>query len=134
MIGRRHLFIVALIANSASASAQDNLVAAGERVFAKCQPCHLIGPPTNRRKSTPHLNDLFGRKPGSLPNIKYTMAMIAYGRDKVWDEATLTTFLRDPQGVVKGTKMGFLGLSNDEDIKAVLAYLATFDTKKDDKI
>ena len=34
---------------------------------------------------------------------------------------------RDPQGVVKGTKMGFSGLQKDEEIKAVIAYLATFD-------
>jgi cytochrome c len=73
------------------------------------------------------LNDLFGRKPGSLPNIKYSEALIAYGQDKVWDEATLTTFLRDPQGVVKGTKMAFLGLSKTSEIEALLAYLATFD-------
>ena len=45
----------------------------------------------------------------------------------MWDEATLTTFLHDPQGVVKGTKMAFFGLQKDEEIKAVLAYLATFD-------
>jgi cytochrome c len=45
----------------------------------------------------------------------------------VWDEATLTIFLRDPQGVVKGTKMAFFGLQKDEEIKAVIAYLATFD-------
>ena len=29
--------------------------------------------------------------------------------------------------MVKGTKMAFFGLKKDEEIKAVLAYLATFD-------
>ena len=123
---RSHLFILALIANT-PAAAQDDLVAAGEKVFVKCKTCHLVGPPTKIRKSWPHLNDLFGRKPGTLPDIKYCKALVAFGQDKVWDEATLTIFLRDPQGVVKGTKMGFLGLQKDEEIKAVLAYLATFD-------
>jgi hypothetical protein len=37
-------------------------------------------------------------------------------------------FLHDPQGMVKGTKMDFSGLKDDEEIKAVLAYLATFDS------
>jgi cytochrome c len=124
---RRHLFILALIANTASAAAQDDLVAAGEKVFVKCKTCHLVGPPTKIVKSWPHLNDLFGRKPGSLPDIKYSKALVAFGQDKVWDEATLTIFLRDPQGVVKGTKMAFFGLQKDEEIKAVIAYLATFD-------
>jgi cytochrome c len=109
------------------AAAQDDLVAAGEKVFDKCRTCHLVGPPTKFKKSWPPLNDLFGRKPGSLPDEKYSEAMVAYGQDKVWDEATLTTFLRDPQGVVEGTTMAFLGLRSDEEITAVLAYLATFD-------
>jgi cytochrome c2 len=30
--------------------------------------------------------------------------------------------------MVKGTKMDFSGLKDDEEIKAVLAYLATFDS------
>lgn len=124
---RRYLILLFLITNSTSPVAQENLVAAGEKVFVKCQTCHLVGPPTKIVKSWPHLNDLFGRQPGSLPNIKYSEAMVAFGQDKVWDEATLTIFLRDPQGVVKGTKMSFLGLKKDEEIKAVLAYLATFD-------
>ena len=53
--------------------------------------------------------------------------MIAFGQDKVWDEATLTPYLQNPRGVVKGTKMVFPGLKKDEEIQAVLAYLATFD-------
>jgi cytochrome c len=124
---RGRLFIIFFIANTASSAAQDDLISTGEKVFAKCQTCHTVGPPTKTVKSWPHLNDLFGRKPGSLPNIKYSKALIAFGQDKVWDQATLTTFLRDPQGVVKGTKMSFLGLGSRAEIEAVLAYLATFD-------
>ena len=127
MIIRGHLLIIALIANTAPAAAQDDLVAAGEKVFARCKQCHMIGPPTKIKKSWPHLNDLFGRKPGSLPDVKYSKAMVAFGQDKVWNVANLTIFLRDPQGVVKGTNMAFLGLQKDEEIKAVIAYLATFD-------
>ncbi len=124
---RRLLFIFALIASTGSVAAQDDLVAAGEKVFVKHELCHRVGPPTKFVKSTPHLNGLLGRRPGSLPNIKYSEALVAFGHDKVWDEATLTTFLHDPQGVVKGTKMAFFGLTKDEEIKALLAYLATFD-------
>lgn len=117
----------AFFASAGPAAAQDDLVAAGEKVFDKCRTCHLVGPPTKFKKTPPHLNDLFGRRPGGLPDTKYSEALVAFGQDKVWDEATLTTFLRDPQGVVEGTTMGFLGLRSDEEIKAVLAYLATFD-------
>jgi len=118
-----------LFASVGPTAAQGDLVAAGEKVFVKCHQCHTIGAPTKIKKAGPHLNDLFGRKPGSLPDYKkYSEALVAFGQDKVWDEATLTTFVHDPQGVVKGTKMAFFGLQTDEEIKAVLAYLATFDS------
>jgi cytochrome c len=117
-----------LIASGRPTAAQGDLVAAGEKVFVKCQQCHAVGAPTKFKKPGPHLNDLFGRKPGGLPDYKkYSEGLVAFGEDKVWDEATLTTFLHDPQGVVRNTKMAFLGLKTDEEIKAVLAYLATFD-------
>ena len=117
-----------LFASAGPAAAQNALVAAGEKVFVQCQRCHTLGAPTKFKKPAPNLNDLFGRKPGSLPDYnRYSEALVAFGQNKVWDEATLTTFLHDPQGVVQGTKMAFFGLQKPEDIKAVLAYLATFD-------
>jgi cytochrome c len=117
-----------LVVSGGPAAAQDDLVAAGEKVFAKCERCHAVGPPTKFKKPGPSLNDLFGRKPGSLPDYKrYSEGLVAFGQDKVWEEATMTTFLHDRQGVVKGTRMAFLGLESDAEIKAVLAYLATFD-------
>ena len=118
-----------LFASGGPTAAQGDLVAAGEKVFVKCQQCHAVGAPTKFKKPGPHLNDLFGRKPGGLPDYKkYSEGLVVFGEDKVWDEATLTTFLHDPQGVVRNTKMAFLGLKTDEEIKAVLAYLGTFDS------
>jgi cytochrome c len=129
MAKHRFLCVLAILASSGTAVAQDDLVAEGETVFIHCRGCHLIG---DRKPvftlAAPHLNDLFGRQPGSLPDRwRYSDQMVAFGQDKIWDEATLTTFLHDPQGLVKGTKMDFSGLKNDHEIKAVLAYLATFD-------
>jgi cytochrome c len=114
------------LAASSAAFAQEDLVAAGEKVFRKCQACHAVGEGA-ANKVGPQLNALFGRKPGSLPDYKYSEAMVAFGQDKVWDEATLTPYLENPRGVVKGTKMVFPGLKKPEEIQAVLAYLATFD-------
>lgn len=129
MTMRRSLCILALTASCSVASAEEDLVASGKQVFVRCQQCHTVGPPTKIVKSWPHLNNLFGRRPGGLPDFKkYSNALIAFGQDNVWDERTLTTFLRDPQGVVKGTKMSFMGLKTDDEIRAVLAYLATFDS------
>jgi cytochrome c2 len=128
MAMRGFLFILAVIASGGTAAAQEDPVAAGEKVYRKCKTCHTIGPPEKMKRAGPHLNDLFGRKPGSLPDQEYSEALVAWGQDKVWDEMTLTIFLSDPTGVVEGTKMQIFGLESDEDIKAVLAYMATFDS------
>ena len=118
---------LAAIAAPAAAQDKDKQLALGEVMFsALCYGCHFVGD-TKLEKIGPHLNDLFGRKPGSLPDYEYSEAMVAFGQDKVWDEATLTIFLHDPQGVMEGTKMAFFGLRKDEQTRAVLAYLATFD-------
>ncbi|MCP1199034.1 cytochrome c family protein [Notoacmeibacter sp. MSK16QG-6] len=115
----------ALIAN---ANAQDLTgdAAAGEKVFNRCKACHAVGEGA-KNKVGPELNDLFGRKPGSHEDFKYSDAMIAYGEDKVWDVEHLTAYLAAPRKVVKGTKMAFAGLKKEEQIADVLAYLATFD-------
>ena len=42
------------------------------------------------------------------------------------DEATLKRYLKDPRGVVPGTKMIFPGLSNEKGIDNVIAYLKQF--------
>ena len=44
----------------------------------------------------------------------------------VWTRETLTAYLEDPKGVVPGTRMIFWGLSDEEKIDNLLAYLQTF--------
>lgn len=97
--------------------------ATGERVFKQCASCHQVG--VNARASFgPQLNGLFGRRAGSTPDFAYSEAMKASGI--VWDERTLAAFLRDPGKLVPGTKMRFWGLGDDNEIKALQAYLRTF--------
>jgi cytochrome c len=103
--------------------AQD--AAAGEKVFTKCKVCHIADQDQN--KIGPSLNGVIGRTAGTHPGYTYSQAMIAAGKSGVvWDEATLTTYLRDPKAMVKGTKMAFPGLKKDEDIANVIAYLKQF--------
>ena len=45
----------------------------------------------------------------------------------VWDERTLTRYLRAPREVVPGTRMAFAGLKDDQELAAVIAYLKRFD-------
>ena len=42
-----------------------------------------------------------------------------------WNYEALAAFLHDPRGNVKGTKMVFAGIKNDEELASVIAYLRT---------
>jgi cytochrome c len=106
---------------STGAIAQD--AAAGEKVFAKCKVCHQIGP-TAKNQVGPVLTGVVGRPAGTYPGYTYSEANKTSGI--TWDEATLAVYLKDPKAKVPGTKMTFPGLSSDDDIKNVIAYLKTF--------
>ena len=93
---------------------------AGAKVFKKCKACHWADKEKN--KTGPHLVGIIGRTAGSLEGYKkYSKAMKESGI--VWDEATLTEYLRAPKKYLKGTKMAFVGLKKDADIENVIAYL-----------
>jgi cytochrome c len=97
--------------------------AAGAVVFKKCMVCHAIGPDAVN-KIGPELNGVVGRAAGSVPSYNYSQANKSSGI--VWSEEVLSQYLRDPRGVVPGTKMTFPGLKSDEDIGNVIAYLMQF--------
>ena len=102
-----------------AAPAQAGDVEAGAKVFKKCKACHYVDQEKN--KTGPHLVNIIGRAAGSIEGYKYSKAMASSGI--VWDEATLTEYLRAPKKYVKGTKMAFRGLGKDDDIANVIAYL-----------
>ncbi|WP_414692867.1 c-type cytochrome [Pararhizobium sp.] len=112
-----------MLAMAGHAAAQD--AAAGEKVFAKCKACHVVDKDQNR--VGPSLKGVIGRSAGTHEGFKYSKAMAEAGKTGVvWDEATLTTYLHDPKGFVKGTKMAFPGLKADADVANVIAYLKQF--------
>ncbi|HMQ91681.1 MAG TPA: cytochrome c family protein [Amaricoccus sp.] len=98
----------------------------GAAVFKKCLACHKVGPDA-RNGVGPALNGVVGRPAGTNPTYRYSSAIGDSGL--VWDEATLTTYLRAPRKLAPGTRMSFPGLPNDQDIADVIAYLGTFDAE-----
>jgi Cytochrome c2 len=107
---------------AATAASADDHHKAGAAVFKKCVACHTATEPKN--KVGPHLQGIIGRAVASLPDYKYSKAMVDHAAEvPVWTEEALAAYLRDPKGVVKGTKMAFAGLKKDEDIDHVIAYL-----------
>ena len=116
------LVVVAIIASAAGASAQD--LAAGENSFKKCLPCHAVGEDA-KNKVGPLLNGLEGRKSGSIEGYNYTEANKNSGI--TWNEATFKEYIADPRAKIKGTKMVFAGIKNENEAASLWAYLKQFD-------
>jgi cytochrome c len=93
--------------------------AAGEKVFNKCKACHVADEAQNR--VGPHLVGLFGRQAGSVEGFKYSDAM--KGSGVTWSEETISEYIADPRGYIKGNRMAFVGLKDEEDIANLVAYL-----------
>ena len=95
----------------------------GAVAFKKCASCHQVGVNAHGGFG-PELNGLFGRRAGSTTDFAYSDAMKRSGI--VWDDATLSAFLRDPEKVVPGTRMRFWGISDDRELAALVAHLRTY--------
>ncbi len=110
--------------NAADGNAQD-----GEDVFRKCLACHAVGPGAKNRVG-PVLDDLFGRKPGTIEGFAYSAGNKKAGEGGlVWNEETLFKYLEDPRSFVPGTTMAFAGLKDEQDRRDVIAYLKQFSKK-----
>ncbi|WP_409319549.1 c-type cytochrome [Pseudomonas sp. KCJK9016] len=97
---------------------------AGSKIFPRlCGGCHQVGE-SARPGFGPQLNGIIGRPAGTSANYVYSDAMKNSGI--TWNRETLTAYLKDPKGVVPGTRMIFWGLSDEEKIDNLLAYLQSF--------
>jgi len=115
--------IVLLLAGGLAAHA-DGDAALGKKVFNRCIACHEAA--TDRDKVGPHLMGVVGRKAGSAESFEshYSQAMKDAGAaGLVWDEANLAGYLKGPRQKVPGNRMAFAGLTSDDDIANVIAYL-----------
>jgi cytochrome c len=121
----KSLSLASVLALAASGAAHADDAAAGEKLFnTQCRACHQIGP-TAKNAVGPELNGVIGRKAGSAANYTYSAANKNSGL--TWDDATFLHYIANPQTVVKGTKMTFAGVKDEEKAKDLLAYLKQFD-------
>ena len=118
----RFWLALAVLVPLASTAQADGDPLQGKKVFNKCSACH-DGKAANNRVG-PYLVGVVGRPAASVESFNYSDAMkAAGGAGLVWDEETLTKYLRAPKAVVPGTKMAFPGLKKDEEIADVIAWL-----------
>ncbi len=97
-------------------------VARGERVVAQCRSCHTFEA-GGANGIGPNLHDVFGRAVASHAGYEYSPAMGEHGGS--WDYLALDAFLLSPAANVRGTKMAFAGLRNEQDRVGMIAYLSS---------
>jgi len=118
--------VVGLGLQTGASFADDELAEKGQKIFKKCQACHMVGEGA-KNKVGPELNGLIGRTAGGLEGYKYSDAMTEKGEaGLVWTEETLSAYLENPRKYVPKTKMAFSGLRKESDRDAIIAYLAQF--------
>jgi cytochrome c len=117
------LVVAAIVVAGLAQTAKAQEAWRGEQVFLKCLPCHRVGPDAPNRVG-PELNGLDGRLSGSAPGYNYSDANKRSGI--VWGEAIFSKYVKNPGGVIPGTKMIFLGLKREKDIADLWAYLKQF--------
>jgi cytochrome c len=121
------LLLAAALASPAAA--QDGNAEEGAEVYKKCRACHEVGPEAKNRVG-PVLNEIIGRKAGTIAGFAYSDANKASGAGGlVWTEEVLFKYLESPLVFMKGTKMAFVGLKDPQDRKDVIAYLKKFSKK-----
>ncbi|HXO01043.1 MAG TPA: cytochrome c family protein [Stellaceae bacterium] len=86
----------------------------------KCKICHSLDNGGANRVG-PNLFGVFGRKAGASTGFNYSDAMKQSGI--VWDDETLTKFLRDPKNSLPGNRMSFPGITDDAVLKDLLQRL-----------
>lgn len=118
---KKFMLVTVALSFATHALAQD--IAAGERSFRKCLPCHAIGEGA-KNKVGPILNGLDGRKSGTVQGYAYSAANKNSGI--VWSEVTFLDYIKDPRVKIPGTKMVFAGIKNEAEAKALWAFIKQF--------
>lgn len=117
-MNRLSILVLMLTCSSYVYAAGD--VAAGKAGFNKCASCHQVGP-NARSGFGPQLTAIIGRHAAAAKDYTYSDAMKKSGI--VWSEKALIAFLKSPSDAVPGTKMRFWGISDEQQLADLLAYL-----------
>jgi cytochrome c len=96
----------------------------GERTFQKCYSCHALE--AGQNVSGPSLYRVVGRTVAAEPGFRYSIAMRRFAAaNPAWTKDLLDRFIADPEAVVPGTTMSFVGIRDPQERAALIAYLGS---------
>ena len=111
------VLVGALTLGSSVALAQGD-AEAGEKVFNKCKACHVADEPQTGSGRT-------GRpvRPSGGQRRRLQVLGRHEGSGVTWSEETISKYIADPRGYIKGNRMAFVGLKDEEDVANLVATL-----------
>ncbi len=116
--------LAALVAACATSPTAGESPSPGERAYQKCYSCHSLEGPDPTTQG-PSLKAIVGREVAAQAGFAYSSAMRDYAaRQPRWTREALAAFIADPQAVVPDNDMGFFGIANAEERRALIEYLA----------
>ncbi len=93
---------------------------AGAKLFdADCRRCHSTD--TTHESYGPVLEGIIGRRAGSVEGYTYSEALKSSGIN--WTEQALIAWMADNHGLIPGTKMRHVGISDPVEAEFILTYL-----------
>lgn len=92
----------------------------GAVLFKRCRACHTLAD-GDRHKVGPNLWGMFGQTAGAKEGFNYSKAMAA--SEIVWTDETVSAYIEKPSAYIPGNRMSYVGLRNQEDRDALIAYL-----------
>lgn len=111
------------LAAAGAAAGSGNAPSAGERAFQKCYACHSLEGPDPGTQG-PSLKGIVGRAVAAEPGFRYSPALRTLAaRQRVWNRETLDAFIADPQAAAPGNEMGFFGMRDAAERRALIEYL-----------
>ncbi len=105
------------------AAASPSAPARGELIYRRCYACHALEPDRNT-PAGPTLHDIVGRPIAAQRGFDYSPALRRLAaRHRLWTRELLGRFLADPEAVAPGTEMGFIGMHDSGERRALIDWL-----------